>query len=645
MMLNRLIPILLVLVPALLSAEVKVRDTGTLYMENIPETPSRVQDRIRPYMQARSASFAGWLPDGGMLVRTRLGETFQVYRIDAPGARREQLTFFEEPVMDASPSPEGDIARALLLRDVGGSEDYQIFDLDLESGDVSLVTDGQSRHGGPVFSRDGRRAAYYSTRRNGTDWDLYKFNLDAGQEKEILRVEGAWAPVEWSRSDDALLVMHVVSSAESYPHHLDLETGELTALSDPERPASFRAMQFGRDAGELILVSDTGQEFLSLFMLDVASGEKKLLAEHDWDVEHMDVSPDGTRVAYVVNEAGYSRLHVLDLESGEPVQTPTVPEGVISGIRFNPDGTRIAMNLTSPLVSGDVYSLDLDEQEISRWTYSEIGGLSADRFRAPRLIEYPTFDEVDGEPRKIPAWYYRPRGEGPFPVIIQIHGGPAAQSRPRFNPIFQYWMDELGLAVVSPNVRGSSGYGKTWMALDDQLLREDSVRDIGALLDWVAAHPELDEEQVIVYGGSYGGYMVLAALMHYGERLVGGVNIVGISNFVTFLENTRSYRRDLRRAEYGDEQDPEMREFLESISPANFPERLNRPLLVIQGKNDPRVPASESEQVITAMREAGLNPWYLLARNEGHGFRRQSNREQVNEAVSLFFQRYLVDGE
>jgi len=289
----------------------------------------------------------------------------------------------------------------------------------------------------------------------------------------------------------------------------------------------------------------------------------------------------------------------------------------------------------APTASGD----------LTRWTYSEVGGLDTATFHVPELIEYPTFDEVDGERRRIPAWLYKPAGDGPYPVIVSIHGGPEGQSRPTFSSTYQMWLAKLGVAVVIPNVRGSAGYGKSYLALDNGFLREDSVRDIGALLDWIDAHPELDAGRVAVFGGSYGGYMVLASAAHYSERLRAAVDIVGISNFVTFLENTQDYRRDLRRVEYGDERDPEMRAHLQKISPLNNVADLDVPMLIVQGENDPRVPVTESAQIVEALRAQGRPVWYMNALNEGHGYRKKENRDVYQQAVVLFLEQFLLGSD
>ncbi|MDH4056106.1 MAG: alpha/beta fold hydrolase, partial [Gammaproteobacteria bacterium] len=312
------------------------------------------------------------------------------------------------------------------------------------------------------------------------------------------------------------------------------------------------------------------------------------------------------------------------------------------------DDSRLGMTLNTAQTPSDAFVLELGKEplaygELTRWTESEVGNLDTTAFRMPELVHYPTFDKVGDAAREIPAWVYKPRGTGPHPVIIAIHGGPEGQSRPAFNNTYQMWIDKLGAAVILPNVRGSTGYGKTYTGLDNGFRREDSVRDIGALLDWIATQPDLDESRVAVFGGSYGGYMVLASAVHYSDRLKAVVDIVGISNFVTFLENTQDYRRDLRRAEYGDERDPAMREHLQRISPFNNVGRIDVPMFIVQGENDPRVPVTESLQMVEALRADGHTVWFMNAMNEGHGYRKRENIDVYQQATVLFFQQHLVD--
>jgi dipeptidyl aminopeptidase/acylaminoacyl peptidase len=365
-----------------------------------------------------------------------------------------------------------------------------------------------------------------------------------------------------------------------------------------------------------------------------------------WDVEGFDLSRDGRRIAYTVNVGGASEMRILDLRlrgASRELPAPKLPPGVIGRFAWDETGQRIGMTLNSATSPSDVYVHDVRTRALTRWTESEVGGLDPRTFVAPRLVRFPTFDSAAGGPKEITAWVYEPRTPGPHPVIVNIHGGPESQSRPTFSSTAQYWVNELGVAVVYPNVRGSTGYGKTFVELDNGMKREDSVKDIGALLDWMATQRQsFDMSKVIAYGGSYGGYMVYAAMQMFPERFAGGVDIVGISNFVTFLENTSGYRRDLRRAEYGDERDPEMRAHLMKISPLTNAARIVRPMFIVQGYNDPRVPYTEAEQMLAALRRNGVEAWFMMAMDEGHGFAKKANQEAQREAETLFFQKVIA---
>jgi dipeptidyl aminopeptidase/acylaminoacyl peptidase len=364
---------------------------------------------------------------------------------------------------------------------------------------------------------------------------------------------------------------------------------------------------------------------------------RRMTPESPWEVEDFDVSADGRYLAYVLNEDGRSRLNVLDLTARQDLTPAGLPEGHIGNVRFDHTGRRLAMSSESPTTPRDAYVYDLEHNRLERWTRSEIGAVDPATLVSPELVKFPTWDRVNNHPRMLSAWVYRPaHAAGPTPVIINIHGGPEAQARPDFDPFVQYLVNEQGYTVISPNVRGSTGYGKSFEALDNGALREDALRDIGSLLVWIGVQPGMDRDRVVVMGGSYGGYMTLAALVSYGERLKGGIDVAGISDFVSFLRNTSPYRRDLRRAEYGDERDLHMRVFLEHISPLNNATRIKKPLLVVAGLNDPRVPVSESEQLVWRIRSAGGEVWYLTARNEGHDFRRKSDRDAYLQVAAAF---------
>lgn len=625
---------------------------GTVLLEDVPQIPERIGEALNRYQNVRSASVVDWTAGGdGLFVQTRFGDVSQIHRVAMPGGARRQLTYYDEPASGLSRRPGS--PEVLFSMDVGGSEFYQLHLLDSETGEARRLTDGESRNSFATWDPDGRRLAFTSTRRNGRSNDIWIMDVsDTASARLALEAPSPtyWVATDWDPRGERLLVGNYVSITDSRIHLLDLETGELERLvGGGEETASWAGIlpTFTPDGNGVFLATNADSEFQRLVRLDLASGETETVTgKIPWNVNGFAINEQGTAAAFSVNEGGIDRLYLMDPETLEYAAVEGIPAGLIGGLEFSPDGRRLALTLNTSRTPSDAFVLELgqdptDAGGLTRWTFSEVGGLDTERFVEPELVEYESFDG-----RSIPAFVYRPAGdEEPHPVVVYIHGGPESQFRPGFSSTFQMWIDEVGAAVIAPNVRGSSGYGKTYVGLDNGKNREDAVRDIGALLDWIADRPDLDADRVAVYGGSYGGYMVLASLVHYSDRLRAGVDIVGISNFVTFLENTEEYRRDLRRPEYGDERDPEMREFLQRISPANHADEITASLLVVQGANDPRVPASESEQIVREVRDNGHDVWYMLARNEGHGFAKKPNRDLMREIVVLFFQRHLLTRE
>jgi len=625
-------------------------ERGQLVIEGIPDIPEGLSAALRRYENTRSATLSDWMTDGrGNVVSTRFGETSQIHRVATPGGARHQITFFAEPVGGASVCPDPEVRGFLFSKDVGGSEFYQLFFHDLATGAHRMLTDGVSRNGGAAWSNAGDRFAFYTTKRNGQDWDVHVMSLDGepGDSRPVLEEGGVWAPMDWSPDDRRLLVLRYVSINESDPYVLELASGELTPLAPSDEKVAFGGAAFSKDGAGVYFTSDHDSEFRRLRYLESATGRVDVLTDDiPWDVEGFELSSDGRWLAFSTNEDGMSRLRVLETGSRRPLAIPPLPAGRLRGMAFSPSGDRLAFSLETARSPTDVYSVDIEDgAELVRWTTSEMGGLRRSEMVAPELVHFETFDEVDGRPRRVPAFYYRPRGEGPFGVVVDIHGGPESQARPGFSPRTQFYVNELDLAVLVPNVRGSAGYGRSYLLLDNGYRREDSVKDVGALLDWIETRPELDADRVAVRGGSYGGYMVLSSMVHYDDRLRAGIDVVGISNFVTFLENTQDYRRDLRRVEYGDERDPEMAAFLDRISPTTNAASIGKPLFVAQGLNDPRVPASESEQMVEVIRDNGGEVWFLLAKDEGHGFRKKSNRDYFGAASALFLKTHLSEDE
>jgi len=625
-----------------------IRKVGNVIYEDVPEIPQEVKDRLQQYQNTRSASFVDWMPnDEGILIATRFGNTTQLHTVKSPGAARNQITFFDEPVSNAGFCPSPDYNGFLFTKDMGGNEFSQIFWYDMNKRDVKMISDGESVNFGVVWSNSGDKFTFTSTRRNKVDFDIYIAEMSSPKEATMLIDQGSgyWMANEWSPDDQKFIVAQSLSSTKSNAYIYDLVKNELVQINDEEDESIFYPLAWNKAGDKIYVITNKDKEFNTLALFDVDTGELDFITDKmNWNVDGFDMNEAKTQVAFTVNDNGFNQLYLMDTETNTYEKIPNLPIGQISSIRFHPSKDKLAINLNTAETPGDVYVLDLETYEKERWTYSEVGGLNTSNFPKPELISYETFDEVDGAKRQIPAFIYKPAGvKEPLPVMISIHGGPEGQHTPRFSSFYAYLANELGIAIIAPNVRGSDGYGKTYLMLDNGFNRENSVKDIGKLIEWIESHPEFDKDKIAVYGGSYGGYMVLSSMFNYNDKIKCGIDIVGISNFVTFLENTQEYRRDLRRVEYGDERIPEMNEYLTSISPTTNVNKITKPLFVIQGANDPRVPASEAEQIVKAVRDNDGAVWYMLALDEGHGFRKKVNRDMMMEAIALFLKTYLLD--
>jgi dipeptidyl aminopeptidase/acylaminoacyl peptidase len=613
-------------------------------VENVPPIAASLVEDVRPYTEARLAMLADWHPTRReMLVVTRFGNTPQIHHLKMPGGARTQLTFFTEPVLSASYEPkEGKFF--LFNRDVGGNEFGQIYRYDLADGRVTLLTDGgRSQNGGLVWNKAGDRVAYGSTRRNGADRDVWVMGpTEPKSNRQLLEVSGGgWGALDWSPDDKQLVVGEYLSVNKSNLWLVDAADGRKTPLTPQnDEQVVYADAQFAADGRGIYLTTDKGSEFQYLAYLDLATKElTPLTKDIPWDIDGFDLSRDGRTIGFTVNAAGVSKLYLLDTASRKYRAVEGLPSAVIGGLQWHPGSRELGFVVNSARSTSDVYSLDAQSSEITRWTESELGGLVASELVEPELIRWKSFDG-----REITGFYYRPpaRFKGPRPVIIDIHGGPEGQTRPIFQGRKNYFLNELGVAIIYPNVRGSTGYGKTFVTLDNGLNREDSVKDIGALLDWIAKQPELDAERIMVTGGSYGGYMTLAVATHYNDRIRCSLDVVGISHFGTFLKNTESYRRDLRRVEYGDERDPKIAEFFDRTAPLNNAHKITKPLFIVQGGNDPRVPLSEAEQMVARVKSGGGRVWYLMAKDEGHGFRKKNNADFLFYATVLFVKQSLL---
>jgi dipeptidyl aminopeptidase/acylaminoacyl peptidase len=611
---------------------------AAIIADGSPPVPTALAAKSRPYMEFRTASFAGWnAADKSMLISTRFGNVAQFHRVAAPMMDRQQISFEAEPV-SGSWSPKGDVLVA--SKDTGGSEFFQLYTL--KNGQLTLLTDGKSRNSFNGWNHDGSLIGYSSTRRNGADTDLYVMDpRDPKSDRMVAQVKGGgWGIADFLPDGKTAIVGNYMSVTKSNMFTLDLASGTMTPIGDHSKTIAYGGAQSTPD-GTLWVTSDEGSDFQRLGTLDPKTGVfTPRNPEKKWDVEEFKIAPDGSFIAYVVNEAGISRVRIMDLPSGNVRSVASLPTGGAGAMDIAPWGA-IGLTYTSAKSPADAYSIDPKSLAVTRWTQSETGGLNAAVNVEPEFIEVKSFDK---EP--VSGFLYRPdpaKFPGKRPLIINIHGGPEGQSTPGFQGRRNYLLNELGIAIFYPNVRGSTGFGKRFVGLDNgPFKREDSVKDIKAFLDRLEADPALDKARFAVNGGSYGGYMCYASAIAYGPQLKGAYCVVAISNFVTFLENTQSYRRDLRRVEYGDERDPKQRAKLIEISPMTRVSELTIPLMIVTGGNDPRVPASEADQIVKAMRAKGSTVWHLLGQNEGHGFAKKENQDYEFWTGLMFWQKTLL---
>lgn len=615
-----------------------------LITENIAEISKQLSNEVKKYSESRSASLGDIHPlTNEIIINTRFGSTPQLHRVSKSMGARTQITFFDEPVSATSYEPlKGDYL--VYSKDIGGNEFGQLFKLDLKTLQSTLLTDGgKSQNGGITWRKDGKGFYYASTKRNGGDRDIYYMDPNNPKsEKLILQVKGGgWGIQDISPDNKKLVLGEYISINESYIWLLDIETGKLTEVTDRNsKGISQSEATFSNLSNEIWLVTDKDNEFQRLAAMNLNTKKTTYYtSDIPWNVESFNLSEDKKSIVFITNEGGLNKMYLMNTGTKAYKEIKNLPIGLISGARFTKDNQTIFFNQSTAQSASDVYQLNIKTAKIERWTESELGEMQPSDMSVPKFIEWKSFDDL-----KISGFYYpaSPKFKGKRPVIIMIHGGPEGQSMASFLDSNNFYTSEMGVSLVYPNVRGSSGFGKTYLEKDNGFLREDSVKDIGALLDWIAKQPELDKDKIMIMGRSYGGYMTLATAFHYADRIKCSVDIVGISNFNTFLKNTEEYRRDLRRAEYGDERDSKMAAFFDKTAPLNNTDKIKKPMFIIQGTNDPRVPVTEAMQMRDKLKAQGNTVWYLEAKDEGHAFKKKANIDYVRLAIIRFMQEYLV---
>lgn len=628
---------------------------ATVKAEGLPPIPSSVADDLAPYAASRRALFLAWHPtERRMLIWTTFGNVGQIHSVAGPGMDRRQLTFFREGV--PAPPPLGEAAwydpggrYFLFSKDTGGgSETTQLFRYDSATRQSAMVTDGKGRTGSPVWSHRAGLIAYDSTRRgghDGADRDLYVMNpAQPGTARLVAELEGAWGAAAWSPDDREIIVVHAPAQGEQHLWRVDVASGARRALTDPAEYASWRVPQYSPDGRFIYALSNRGSEVLRLWRCELATNTWSLVTPEEQGFESFALSPDGRTLALVYDRVEGSRVELRDARTLALRSAPALPRGQLVDVpRWRPGGAEVAFTFWSPRVFGDVYSVTAATGAVERWTESEVGTFDPATLPDPELVTWKSFDGL-----VLTGVLYRPpaRFRGPRPVILNIHGGPAgpsARERPRYQGRSAYFLNELGVAILYPNVRGSYGFGKAFSKLDDGMKRGDTIKDIGALLDWIAADPALDRSRVMVTGVSYGGFMTYAVAEAYGDRLRCAFAASGISDFITYFRNTDTARVEDRRAEYGDERLPEVRDFLTRISPASGAARLRIPLLIAHGLKDSRVPVDQAQAMAAAARANGVPVWLTLYTDEGHLLpTTRTNNDFLFYTWIRFVQEYLI---
>ena len=632
---------MLLLVPAgVWAQEPTLPIPATIKTEGIPPIPMSLVEAVAPYGQFRQARMLDWHPtERRMLISTRFGAVDQVHEVRSPGGARTQLTFFRDGASGGAwYSPDG---RNLIVRKDagGGTEAFQLFRHELDSGIATLLTDGKSTNAPPVWANKKRLIAYSSTRRDGKNRDLYVMDpSDPKTDRLVAQVEGAWYAGAWTANDDEIIALEQPTTSESYLWRVNVTTGEKTPITERGQIVRWRAIQRA-PRGALFLLGNRNSEQPGIWRVDPATLRWTAVTKPEEAVEDFAASPDGRTLAVVFDRGARSQLQLIDAVTGRVRVTPALPTGVINSVAWRSTGTELAVTLAGSRSANDVYSIAASNGAVTRWTMSEAGGASADALPDAEVVEWKSFDGL-----AISGVLYRPpaRFTGPRPVIINVHGGPVERERPRFLGRSNYFRNEMGIAVIYPNVRGSSGRGRTFEELDNGRLRANAVKDIGALLDWIATQPSLDKSRVMIVGASYGGFLTLASAIEYGDRIRCAQAGFAISDFPSYLESTEIRRQINRNAEYGDPSDAGTLEFLKSISPVTNAAKLRIPLFLVHGGKDTRVPPAQAEMMLKAVKRNGTPLWYAVFEEAGHQQLTVPTNDFNQYAWTLFVQKYLL---
>jgi dipeptidyl aminopeptidase/acylaminoacyl peptidase len=608
----------------------------------VPPIPASLARDVDPYRGAYGLPLAGWNPKEREIWLKGLSSLAWVSRVKAPGASAETSSIYIQSNGIYDLYFQRQNKYLAYTRDANGDEQFQLYLYDIANKKSTLLSDGKSRNTEPVWSNQGNSIVYSSTPLGGSGVSIRLINpVEPKSDRLLVQSSGSYLKAyDWSNDDKQVVFCDFTANTASTLWLIDVASGSKTLLSPNGSEREFYdSPQFSNDGKGIFVITDHDSDMRRLAYIDLVSRKITYVpSDTRWDVDEFQLSPNSKQLAFVTNQDGLSHLHVFDLATTKETGVLEFRVGVISDIRWNSNSSEIALNLKSAQTPNDVYSVNLETSQVELWAKSVTNGIEGEKFRSPEIIRWPSFDK-----RIISGFLYRPPSHftGKHPVIIDLHGGPEEQYRPTFGYEQNYFLNGLGIARIYPNVRGSSGYGKTFLNLDNGVRRDDAVKDVGALLDWIKTQPDLDSDRVLVEGASYGGYLALSTACTYSDRIRAAISDSGISNLASFVSRTEGWRRELQRSEFGDERNPKIKEFMERTAPLNNAKKIKKPLLIIQGQNDPRVPLAEATRLVEATK-GRIPVWYVLAKDEGHGFAQQTNRDYQLYATIMFVKEFLL---
>lgn len=647
----------LLILPSLAGAQEKtVPIPPNVKVEGMPPIPQAIADGLARYAQFRQAQLMAWHPTKRQIVITTAFSAnpplAQLHLVDGPGRDRRQLTFYPSglPVFDNAIAFDPADGNSFVFQyDPAGTELRSLYRYDLTTGDTTLVTAAKARYA-HVWSRQGKWLAYDSAERNGKDRDLYVIQpSDPKTKRRLGDFDGAFGPQDWSPDGNSLVSIEFLSNSETYVWLVDIKTGAKRALTprDGEK-AAWLAARFSADGKRVYALTDRSGGDFRVWRCEIAkcvwtpvTGDGVVIdiGNNSNGSGGFEFSSDGSLMATVVDKGSTTELQVIDLTTLKPRPLPAINKGIVSQLHWRPGSRELGFTLGSVKAQGDVYSIDTSLGTLTKWTTSETT-FNADALPPPEVVEWKSFDGVT-----ISGILYRPAAKftGPRPVMLNIHGGPDVRDRARWQGRSNYLLNELGVAIIYPNVRGSSGFGREFSQLDDGKARDGAVKDIGALLDWIAAHPEFDKGRVVLNGVSYGGWLSLEAGIFYNDRIRAVIEGAGITDLVTFLEQTDGPRQENRRREYGDERDPAMREYLKSISPLTRAAEMKKPTLILQAGKDARVPAAQGQELLKALKANNAPVWYIEWTEANHDNLAQVGGDYVLQSWIMFLKTFVLN--